>query len=113
MSNTGKSLMPFFQPLVNGGRQSLFTQFDTMRTGSDERARPPRLLQTESQIVNALRHAPDPGFRNNEPAASNLRRKKVSQRAETVLDEGVEPSLQLPDAIRNFRFRFDHDFRRG
>ena len=79
MSNNGESLMPFFQSLVNRRGQSLFAQFETMSACPDECARPARLLQTECQIVDALRHAPDPGFRNNEPAASDLRGKKVSQ----------------------------------
>src|SRR5262249_22043511 len=105
----GEGLMPFFQSLLNRRGQSLFAQFDTMRTAADESTRAARLLQTEREIVDALRHPPDPGFRNNESAASDLRREKVSQGTEAVLDDRLQPSFQLPDAVGDFRFRFDHD----
>src|SRR6516164_9771014 len=75
----------------------------------DESASAAGLFQTEPQIVDALRQAPDPILRNDKAAAADFRGEKVPQRTHAVFHDRFQLSFELPDTFGDFRFRLDHD----
>src|SRR5215813_1860577 len=52
-------LMPFLERSVHGGSESLFAQLDAMCPRANERPTTAGLFETESEVIDALRHTPD------------------------------------------------------